>query len=63
MKSNDRLGMLFNSMISRCLFSYINTPHWITGECPMPLMFNVRTKLDLFKKFRGRKNDLNKYLF
>lgn len=56
-------GMSVSSVISRYLFNYRNTPHWVTGECPSMLMFGrkVRTRLDLLKEFGGRKEDQYKH--
>jgi len=56
-------GMSVSSAISRYLFNYRNTTHWVTGECPSMLMFGrkVRTRLDLLREFGGRKEDQYKH--
>lgn len=55
-------GMSVSSIISRYLFNYRNTPHWVTGECPSMLMFGrkVRTRLDLLKDFGGKREKSKK---
>lgn len=37
-KSN-KINELISSIISRYLFTYRNTPHWVTGECPSTIVF------------------------
>jgi len=62
MKANGK-GISVSSVISRYLFNFRNTPHWVTGECPSMLMFgrNVRTRLDLLKEFGCRKENQSKH--
>jgi hypothetical protein len=49
MKYNKGSNNSVSAMISRYLFTYRNTPQWITGECPSTILFSrkVRTGLDL----------------
>ncbi|XP_046387450.1 uncharacterized protein K02A2.6-like [Ischnura elegans] len=45
-------GCSLNTLINRFLFSYRNTPHWITNESPSYRMFNrkVRSRFDYLKE-------------
>lgn len=62
MKDSD-MSVSVSSVISKYLFNYRNTPHWVTGECPSMMMFGrkVRTRLDLLKEFGGRKENQSKH--
>lgn len=46
--SENQHKFSFGNLLSKFLFSYRNTPHCSTGECPSKLMFNrkVKTRLD-----------------
>jgi len=52
-----------SALISRYLFTYRNTPHWITGECPSTILFGrkVRTRLDLLTDFGERSKEQENY--
>ncbi|XP_060845664.1 uncharacterized protein K02A2.6-like [Rhopalosiphum padi] len=62
-ESSNSMSVSSVMVISRYLFNYRNTPHWVTGECPSVLMFGrkVRTRLHLLKEFGGIKEDQNKH--
>jgi len=48
-----------NVLISQYLFTFINTLHWITGECPSIILFGrkMRTRLDLSTDFGERSKE------
>lgn len=54
-KSN-KSSLSISAIISRYLFTYRNTPHWVTGECPSTIVFGrkIKTRFDLLKDYGGR---------
>jgi len=55
--------MSISAIISRYLFTYRNTPHWVTGECPLTIVFGrkIKTRFDLLKDYGGRSKVQEKY--
>lgn len=52
-----------NTIVSRYLFSYRNTPHWVTGETPSKLMFGrkLKSRLDfLYPEKNKTQNSVGK---
>jgi len=41
----------------------MNTPHWMTGECPSTIVFGrkIKTRFDLLKDYGGRSKVQEKY--
>lgn len=48
LKDTKSSNASLNTIVNRYLFSYRNTPHWVTGETPSKLMFGrkIKNRLD-----------------